>query len=382
MSTVVQFRGGTSAQHAAFTGAAREITVDTDTHTVVVHDGATAGGFPLARHDLVKTAFIKADKSTVAFTRTSLATLSIKAGTIVEVNGKLVQFTLDTAVTMPTLTVGTDYAIYVCDDGTVRADANFSAPTGYTSTTARKVGGFHYAPGGNATAQAGGNTIAQINAYSLWDIKFRPAVADPRGMTLVADAFWADIYLLGVNHLIDGTSKYNVTIAKGNTPPKRSTKFGGNGSAVYGLCSWYNFAEVMTHHGKRLPTYNEFQALAYGTTETTSQGGTDTPTTGVNGTNGQRTWNAFTSKWGVIQASGCLWTWGNEFGGPYNVSALYQAYTGGRGSTLNQVGVAVFGGDFTNAGISGSRAANWSYGPSNAFARLGARGVCDHLILE
>ncbi|AWP74488.1 major tropism determinant [Bordetella bronchiseptica] len=381
MSTAVQFRGGTTAQHATFTGAAREITVDTDKNTVVVHDGATAGGFPLARHDLVKTAFIKADKSAVAFTRTGNATASIKAGTIVEVNGKLVQFTADTAITMPALTAGTDYAIYVCDDGTVRADSNFSAPTGYTSTTARKVGGFHYAPGSNAAAQAGGNTTAQINEYSLWDIKFRPAALDPRGMTLVAGAFWADIYLLGVNHLTDGTSKYNVTIADGSAPPKKSTKFGGDGSAAYSDGAWYNFAEVMTHHGKRLPNYNEFQALAFGTTEATSSGGTDVPTTGVNGTGATSAWNIFTSKWGVVQASGCLWTWGNEFGG-VNGASEYTANTGGRGSVYAQPAAALFGGAWNYTSNSGSRAALWYYGPSFSDASIGARGVCDHLILE
>ncbi|KCV30442.1 major tropism determinant [Bordetella bronchiseptica] len=381
MSTAVQFRGGTTAQHATFTGAAREITVDTDKNTVVVHDGATAGGFPLARHDLVKTAFIKADKSAVAFTRTGNATASIKAGTIVEVNGKLVQFTADTAITMPALTAGTDYAIYVCDDGTVRADSNFSAPTGYTSTTARKVGGFHYAPGSNAAAQAGGNTTAQINEYSLWDIKFRPAALDPRGMTLVAGAFWADIYLLGVNHLTDGTSKYNVTIADGSAPPKKSTKFGDDGSAAYSDGAWYNFAEVMTHHGKRLPNYNEFQALAFGTTEATSSGGTDVPTTGVNGTGATSAWNIFTSKWGVVQASGCLWTWGNEFGG-VNGASEYTANTGGRGSVYAQPAAALFGGAWNLTSASGSRAAAWYYGPSYSNASIGARGVCDHLILE
>ncbi|MFJ1036145.1 hypothetical protein WLW90_17650 [Bordetella bronchiseptica] len=381
MSTAVQFRGGTTAQHATFTGAAREITVDTDKNTVVVHDGATAGGFPLARHDLVKTAFIKADKSAVAFTRTGNATASIKAGTIVEVNGKLVQFTADTAITMPALTAGTDYAIYVCDDGTVRADSNFSAPTGYTSTTARKVGGFHYAPGSNAAAQAGGNTTAQINEYSLWDIKFRPAALDPRGMTLVAGAFWADIYLLGVNHLTDGTSKYNVTIADGSAPPKKSTKFGSDGSAAYSDGAWYNFAEVMTHHGKRLPNYNEFQALAFGTTEATSSGGTDVPTTGVNGTGATSAWNIFTSKWGVVQASGCLWTWGNEFGG-VNGASQYTANTGGRGSVYAQPAAALFGGNWDSTSYSGSRAAYWTNGPSSSGAAVGARGVCDHLILE
>lgn len=48
MSTEVQWRGGTTAQHATFTGLPREITVDTTKKTAVVHDGVTPGGFPLA----------------------------------------------------------------------------------------------------------------------------------------------------------------------------------------------------------------------------------------------------------------------------------------------------------------------------------------------
>jgi hypothetical protein len=47
MVTQVQFRRGTTAQHASFTGANGEITIDTDKETAVVHDGTTAGGFPL-----------------------------------------------------------------------------------------------------------------------------------------------------------------------------------------------------------------------------------------------------------------------------------------------------------------------------------------------
>jgi hypothetical protein len=47
MAIQVQLRRGTTAQNNAFTGAVGEVTVDTDKDTAVVHDGATAGGFPL-----------------------------------------------------------------------------------------------------------------------------------------------------------------------------------------------------------------------------------------------------------------------------------------------------------------------------------------------
>jgi len=49
MAKQVQFRRGSTSQHSTFTGAVGEITVDTDKDVAVVHDGSTAGGFPLAR---------------------------------------------------------------------------------------------------------------------------------------------------------------------------------------------------------------------------------------------------------------------------------------------------------------------------------------------
>lgn len=49
MSTAVRLRRGTTTQHSTFTGAEGEVTVDTTKDTAVIHDGATAGGFPLLK---------------------------------------------------------------------------------------------------------------------------------------------------------------------------------------------------------------------------------------------------------------------------------------------------------------------------------------------
>ena len=49
MSTFkIQFRRGTTAQHETFTGAQGEITYDTERKTLVLHDGTTVGGHPVA----------------------------------------------------------------------------------------------------------------------------------------------------------------------------------------------------------------------------------------------------------------------------------------------------------------------------------------------
>lgn len=48
MTTQIKRRRGTTTEHSTFTGAEGEITIDTTKDTVVVHDGSTAGGHPLA----------------------------------------------------------------------------------------------------------------------------------------------------------------------------------------------------------------------------------------------------------------------------------------------------------------------------------------------
>ena len=48
-TTQVQFRKCTTTEHAQFTGANAEITVDTSKNVAVVHDGTDVGGFELQR---------------------------------------------------------------------------------------------------------------------------------------------------------------------------------------------------------------------------------------------------------------------------------------------------------------------------------------------
>ncbi len=321
--------------------------------------------------NIAKGVFVKASATEVAFVKTGNNTLSIKAGTSVSVAGRMRSFAAQTDVIVPALTSGTDYAIYVCADGTLRADASFTAPSGYTTENSRKIGGFHYAPGGCATGRAGGDTTPQINEYSLWDIKFCPACSDPRGMALVANAFWSDIYLTGVDHYTNGTSKYNVAIADGASPPKVPAFFGGNGATAYTSLTWWEAAEVAVSNGKRLPTYAEFAALAFGCTEASSVG-TDPIST---------IWQAsYVSKFGVNQATGVMWQWGDEFGGGA-ASAAYVANTGGRGSTYQMENAVLFGGNWSYGAYSGSRASYWNASATSSSSGFGLRCVCDPCVL-
>lgn len=77
----VKLRRGTTAQHAGFTGAEGEVTVDTDKDTVVVHDNATAGGHELRRKDdTIATAEIDDNAVTAAKISDSDANFNVSAG--------------------------------------------------------------------------------------------------------------------------------------------------------------------------------------------------------------------------------------------------------------------------------------------------------------
>ena len=79
MAKLLKLRRGTTTQHSSFTGAEGEVTVDTDKETLVVHDGSTAGGHPVAAEDLANVS-----SSTIAgrLSNDSIAVSKIAAGTL------------------------------------------------------------------------------------------------------------------------------------------------------------------------------------------------------------------------------------------------------------------------------------------------------------
>jgi len=423
MADQVQFRGGSTAEHAAFTGASREITVDTDKKVVVVHDGATPGGIPMLRQDMSNlpaaaisydklaagaldpSLFYKVDAFSPAFTKTGAGTLSVKAGTSAMVAGVKLSWAVDTAITMPALTGGNDYAIYACTDGTIRADANQSAPSGYTTVNSRKIGGFHYGLVAAGTTVAGGSfattgngmiwtqgdvdNIAGINKFSLWDLKFRPKVSDPRGMVLVNDSFWCDIYLCSTDVDTNGTSKAGTNIASSTVLPKIPAAFGGNGSTTYPSLNWWVANELAAARAKRLMFETEFTRAAFGVTENQSIDATAStyPTTQRNA--------GYTSKWGLEEASGHHWTWGrdsnfySEAASPAYSWKTVNGNTGAAGSERGSINTAgtyglsrvILGGARSNGAYSGSRASYWNYYPWYSSWAIGLRAACDHMTL-
>ncbi len=106
MATQVQFRRGTSAETATFTGAVGEVTVDTVKHTCVVHDASQAGGYPLLREDGSNAALSLGSLSSCALKFASdpnTGIISPGADQIALVTGGVARLTIDSsgAVTIP-----------------------------------------------------------------------------------------------------------------------------------------------------------------------------------------------------------------------------------------------------------------------------------------
>nr|BDD45555.1 hypothetical protein 4 [bacterium] len=281
------------------------------------------------------------------FTVTGRDEISIRAGTVITVAGTRHAFDQDTPIDFGLLAAGHDYA--------VRLDLGrpVAVPAGIEILSDETIfGGFHFAPGGNAPARAGGDTVPAINPSSCWDAGFRPVCPDPRGMALVDGRFWVDIYLLAQNHLINGTSRCGATIADGVSLPSKI-----DGEGRYDKLDYAVAVEIYAHHGKQLLGAEEFFASAYGVTERKSRGDEPEATGEIEGGAA-----AFTSKWGIFDVTGTMWQWGTD-GDPDNPRA------------------SIFGGSWFNGSNSGSRCAYLVYWPGHSDELFSARGRSDHSCL-
>ena len=105
MAIQIQLRQGTTTEHNTFTGAVGEVTVDTTKDTLVVHDGVTVGGHPVAAKANTDgtISLIKKDGTSAGtinanglFNNTLTSTNTNQALTAAQ--GKVLKETLDTAV--------------------------------------------------------------------------------------------------------------------------------------------------------------------------------------------------------------------------------------------------------------------------------------------
>jgi len=106
MATQVQFRRGTSAETASFTGALGEVTVDTVKQTCVIHNASQAGGFPLLREDGTNSALSLGSLSSCALkfaSDSNTGIISPGPDQIALVTGGVARLTIDSSgsITIP-----------------------------------------------------------------------------------------------------------------------------------------------------------------------------------------------------------------------------------------------------------------------------------------
>ena len=349
---------------------------------------APVAGLPLGLPLLVKV-----DPSLPCLVKTSATTLAVKASTHVKIGNGYISFTAQTTVSMPTLTPGEDYAVFVHPDGTASALADpFFAPAAAPVPGALKIGGFHYgltapgttpASGGFATTgftNSGGNyvwtqarvdRVAGINEFSIWDLTHR-SKGEQHGFTFDPQRkVWDAIYFCSPDHITNGISRYNTPVASGTVPPKIPLgEYGGNGVMTYGRLSAYEALEILASHGCKLMTQEEFASGALGVTEGQSLGGAASTIPATKREPG------YTSRIGLEQATGHICT----IGGPLT-SEGGSAWTAGpnRGNFCGGAGLPLFGGNRVDAATSGSRTSSWNHVFWASGSHIGLRAACDHL---
>ena len=206
MAKRLQHRGGTTSQHSTFTGAVREVTVDTDKNTLVVHDGATAGGHPLATATNFTSTGIDDNATSTAITINSSQNVDI-VGTTTSSN-----FIAD----------GTGYAIKMYFNGTATLNNNSNAVifTGAGASGDYLAGTLNLQSRGDGTARdinliTGATPSKTLTAHGNGDVSFYEDTGTTPKM------FWdasAESLELGTSSGMNPTATLVINEASNGTP--------------------------------------------------------------------------------------------------------------------------------------------------------------------
>ena len=298
--------------------------------------------------------------------------------------------------------VGKDYYVYICDSRIDSADEkyvislNSTYPTGWNATNSRKIGGFHYGRcrkvdsnlqplNGSSVIFGTGWESAVSNGIvprSVWTLGHRPKCS-PEGMVYLGGGTWVDIYLNSDDGAKGLKSEYGCA-------PMTGTE----------SMNWYNFVERLAKSGKRLPSYAEYCAYAFGSPAGLDNANTNAWSATTNtgrGTTGSVV-NAVSCV-GVVDAVGRVWehtselitraehatnadyhasaAWGWDKKSPlntgeksYDVGNIYQYYA----YSLAELRA---GGGWNDGVRDGARAVGCDLYPWNVYTSVGGRGACD-----
>jgi hypothetical protein len=123
MAQEVQLRRGTTTEHNTFTGAAGELTVDTTKNTAVIHDGSTAGGYPLQKEGVAGDLNSLTDVTIVSIQNNDL--LMYNSVATKWQNTNLGVTVTPTLTGDPSITGGLSYTVTVSNNATYQDPAYF-----------------------------------------------------------------------------------------------------------------------------------------------------------------------------------------------------------------------------------------------------------------
>ncbi|MHC1713140.1 MAG: hypothetical protein AB9872_13415 [Solidesulfovibrio sp.] len=259
---------------------------------------------------------------------------------------------------------GKDFYIYACYNAGVLkflASANSTYPEGFTSTTSRKIGGFHClckSVGTIAGHALSDYLTGDILPASVWDLKHRPA-ATPEGMAYDPGLrMWVDIY---GNSFSQGQlqSVFGATLADGASSP---------------AFHWLKAAQYLSAIGKRMFWQHEFVYLAHGSNEGTAVSSdpnvagafVDSASRRMISNTGLEMMNGGLSWFAIDTASVGAGSWRNGFDA--NDSGV-------KGSMIFEPNRACVGGSWDYTTYCGSRSFRCANGPLALIGTFGVRGV-------
>lgn len=264
---------------------------------------------------------------------------------------------------------GKDFYIYVTATGIILS-ANSTVPTGYSASTATKIGGFHCLcldVGTIASHALTGFLTGDILPKSVWDLNHRSAGLQAGMVYSEMRQKWVMIYLQS------GTGASTASVF---------------GATITDTRDWMDFSDDLSAVGCCFLTDADFSWMARNSNEKTNNAGSADPVTagGHVDTAGRR----MISEIGCEDMCGAMWQWLGEQSyrnddASYSGSWAYQTLGGNKGSLQRQGAsgdAKILAGGPWNLGTSaGSRCRSGIATRATTGGNIGARGCARHLSL-
>jgi hypothetical protein len=160
MASQVQYRRGTNAQNAAFTGALAEITVDTTNGTLRVHDAITPGGSNIATVSYVTAQISSLSANSITNGTSSVAVIASGGNIRANVGGSTITNTYSSGLAVTGLISATGNVTGAYLFGNASTVTGLSASKIFNGTSEANIGEL----GGNANISIGGTSNVLVVA--------------------------------------------------------------------------------------------------------------------------------------------------------------------------------------------------------------------------